>query len=143
MSHPSPCPVASSSRHPSLNPQPGASSLHFPTVVSNGPVSPSIPIRRLQEFPVLVLGQRQHKAESFDRTLVPFSLRFTALRTVQMDHLACFLGGMLVLGAEGNPRADEFLEVAKGVSALTSSFAASDYLLHGPHGIKHLSGNCE
>ena len=32
----------------------------------------------------------------------------------QMDHLACFIPGMLVLGAEG-PKAEEYLQLAKEV----------------------------
>jgi hypothetical protein len=45
-----------------------------------------------------------------------FHSLLTESALVQMDHLACFVGGMLVLGSEGSPRADEYLEVAKGVS---------------------------
>ncbi|GAQ84298.1 alpha-mannosidase [Klebsormidium nitens] len=43
----------------------------------------------------------------------------------KMDHLACFLGGMLVLGSDGNPRADEFLEVAKGIGRTCYEFYQS------------------
>ena len=38
---------------------------------------------------------------------------------VQMDHLACFIPGMLVLGAEG-PKAEEYLQLAKEVHTALS-----------------------
>lgn len=34
----------------------------------------------------------------------------------KMDHLACFVGGMLVLGAEGSKHEERFMEVAAGIT---------------------------
>ena len=34
----------------------------------------------------------------------------------KMDHLACFVGGMLVLGAKGSPNEQEYMRVAAGIT---------------------------